>query len=259
MLAEKAKDANLGTEHKKLLTSNACAAVDKDIHLLAIELNLKKGSFELTMENSVAKRKLQADIPYEVQTVQTKLLQEFGILPTSKQSGKSKEGANKECTKPTGNRAGFTGEDRSTMEDGMPKRTTAEQLQKMQDKSDVISNLQLELRKDIHAFKLSRLQDDDTSSDMTNTWEAHLVTVPNQVVREHNRGKKRQVKDAMLWKQVPPGPGVPYTMTTMQGKSMHWCPHHHKWTLHPPNKCRIQPVLGGDQGLALNGVQRENF
>ena len=57
MLAEKAKGANLGTEHKKLLTSKAPAAIDKAIHLLAIELNLKKGSFELTMANFVAKRK----------------------------------------------------------------------------------------------------------------------------------------------------------------------------------------------------------
>ena len=138
-------------------------------------------------------------MPYEVQTVKTKLLQEFGILPTSKQSGKSKEGADKEGSKPTGNRAGFTGKDRSTMEDGMPKHTIAEQLQKMQDKADVISNLQLELRKDIHTFKPSRLQDDDASSDMFNTWEAHMVTVPNQAVQERNRGTKRQVKDATLW------------------------------------------------------------
>ena len=65
------------------------------------------------------------------------------------------------------------------MEDGMPKCTTTEQLQKMQDKAGVISKLQLELRKDIHAFKLSRLQDDDASSDMSITWEAHMVAVPN--------------------------------------------------------------------------------
>ena len=52
----------------------------------------------------------------------------------------------------------------------MPKRTIAEQLQKMQNKADVISNLQLEFWKDIHAFKLSRLQDDDASSDVSNTW-----------------------------------------------------------------------------------------
>ena len=101
----------------------------------------------------------------------------------------------------------------------MPKHTTAEQIQKMQDKADIISNLQLELRKDIHAFKLSHLQDDDASSDMTNTWEA----LPNQGKQDHNRGTKLQVEDAMLWKRVPPGPSV----------------------LH--------------QGVARNGVQRENF
>ena len=85
------------------------------------------------------------------------------------------------------------------MEGGMPKRIIAEQLQKMQDKADIISNLQLELQKDIHAFKLSHLQDDDASSDMTNTWEAHMVAVPNRVVQGHNRGTKRQVDDATLW------------------------------------------------------------
>ena len=68
----------------------------------------------------------------------------------------------------------------------------------MQDKADVISNLQLELRKNIHTFKLSRLQDDDATSDVFNTWEAHMVTVPDQGVREHNRGTKCQAKDTML-------------------------------------------------------------
>ena len=112
MLAEKAKGNDLGTDHKKLLTSKSQEAVDKAIHLLAMECNLKEGSMELMVANSVAKCKVQAAMPYEVQTVQTKLLQEFGILPTSKQSGKSKEGADKEGSKPTGNRAGFTGKDR---------------------------------------------------------------------------------------------------------------------------------------------------
>jgi hypothetical protein len=80
------------------------------------------------------------------------------------------------------------------MEDGMPKRTIAEQLQKMQDKADVISKLQRELQKDIQAFKPSCLQDDDASSDMSNTWtknEApHMLAVPNQAVQKHNRGAK---------------------------------------------------------------------
>ena len=38
------------------------------------------------------------------------------------------------------------------MEDGMPKLTNAEQLQKLQDKADVISKLQRELQKDIQAY-----------------------------------------------------------------------------------------------------------
>jgi hypothetical protein len=217
ILAEKARVANQGTDHKKMLKSKARAAVDKAIHLLSMEINLKKGSVELTVANSIAERKVRAAMPYKVQTVQTKILQKFGILPNSQQTqgGVSKESADKEGSKPSGNCAGFSGEDSSTMEDGMPIRTNAEQLQKMQDKADVISNLQLELQRDIHAFKLSRLQDDDASNDITNTWEAHMVTVLGRGFQEHNRGTKRQVEDALLWKRAPSGPGLPHTMTTM--------------------------------------------
>ncbi len=121
--------------------------------------------------------------------MQTKLLWEFKILPTSKQTqgGKSKEGAYKEGSEPTGNCAGFAGKDRSTMEDGMPKCTTAEQLQKMQDKADAISKLQRELQKDIQAYKLSRLQYDDASSDVSNTGTKNeapnTLAVPDQTVK----------------------------------------------------------------------------
>ena len=145
----------------------------------------------------------------------------------------------------------------------MPKLTNAEQLQKMQEKADAISKLQQELQKDIQAYKLRRLQDDDTNSDVSNTGtknEApHTLTVPDQAIQKHNKGAKRQVGDAVLWERVPPGPGVLRTMVTKCGKWRHWCPHHQKWTQHPPDECRIQPVLDGDQGLALNGLKRENF
>ena len=100
----------------------------------------------------------------------------------------------KEGSKQMSDSSEFSNKNRLTMEDGMPKHTIAEQIQKMQDKADVISNLQLELRRDIHAFKLSRLQDDGASTDMTNTWEAHMVTVPNRVVREHTGAQNAKSK-----------------------------------------------------------------
>jgi hypothetical protein len=58
---------------------------------------------------------------------------------------------NKEGGEPSGTYAGFSDKDKSTMEDGMPKLTNAEQLQKMQDKADAISKLHQELQKDIQA------------------------------------------------------------------------------------------------------------
>ena len=131
------------------------------------------------------------------------------------------------------------------MKVSMPKLTKAEKIQIMQDNSDVIIELQWELQNDIQAYKLSRLKD--------------LLTVPDLTILKHNKGAKLQVEDVLLWEQVPPGTGVPHTMVTKKGKWRQWCPHHHKWTQHPPEECRIQPVLDGDQGVAPNGVQRGNF
>ena len=112
----------------------------------------------------------------------------------------------------------------------MPKLTNTEQLQKMQDKADAISKLQRELQKDIQAYKLCRLQDDDDSSDVSSTGTKnetpHTLAVPNQAVQKHNKGAKCQVGDAALWERVPPGHGVPHTMVTKRGKWRHWCPHH---------------------------------
>ena len=118
--------------------------MDKAVHLLAMELNLKKGSMDLLMANFVVKRKTKAAMQYEMQT---ESLRKIGILPTSQptQGGESKKDADKESGKPTGNCAGLSDKDRSTMEDGMPKCTIAEQLQKLQDKADIISKLQREL------------------------------------------------------------------------------------------------------------------
>ena len=262
ILTQKARNANQGMDHKKTLSQKVRAAVDKAMHLLAMELNLEKGSLAHMMANTDAKRRTWSAMQYDMQT---KILQKIGILPTSQQTqdGESKEDVDKEGGESTGTCAGFSDEDRSTMEDGMPKLTNTEQLQKMQDKADVLSKLQRELQKDIQAYKLSRLQDDDASSDVSNTGtknEApHTLAVPNQAVQKDNRGTKRQVEDVVSWERVPPGPGVPHTMVTKRGKWRHWCPHHQKWTQHTPDECRIQPVLDGDLEVALNGVQRKNL
>ena len=42
MLSQKAQNANQGTYHKEMLTNKAQAAVNKAMHLLAIELNLER-------------------------------------------------------------------------------------------------------------------------------------------------------------------------------------------------------------------------
>ena len=127
----------------------------------------------------------------------------------------------------------------------MPKLTKAEQLQIMQDKSDVIIKLQWELQKDIQDYKLPNLQD--------------LLTEPNQAIPKHNKGAKRQVKDVVLWERVPTGPGVPHTMVTKTGKYRHWCPHHHKWTQHTPKECRIHQVLDKHHKVAPNFKGGGNF
>ena len=151
----------------------------------------------------------------------------------------------KEGSQPTGDSAGLSDEDRTTMEDGMPKLTKAGQLQIMQGKSDVIIKLQRELQKDIQDYKRTNLQ--------------YLLTEPNQVIPKHNKGAKRQVEDVVLWERVPPGPGVPHTMVTKKGKHRHWCPHHHKWTQHTPKECKIQPVLDEHHKVTPNGEEKKNF
>ena len=85
--------------------------MDKAMHLLAMELKLKEGSMDLLVANAVVRRKTRAAMQHEVQT---KGLQKIGILPTSQQTqgGESKEDADKESGKPTGNCAGFSDKDR---------------------------------------------------------------------------------------------------------------------------------------------------
>ena len=47
---QKAQNADQRTDHKKMLTKKAQAAVNKAMHLLAIELNLEKGPLEHTLQ-----------------------------------------------------------------------------------------------------------------------------------------------------------------------------------------------------------------
>ena len=107
MLSQKARNVDQGTDHKQTLTKKAQAAVDKAMRLLAIELNLEKGSLELTVANVIAERKTQAAMQYQVQT---KVLQK---IPW-------------QSVEPTGNCAGLPDKDKLTIEGGMPKGTIAE-------------------------------------------------------------------------------------------------------------------------------------
>ena len=59
---QKAKNVDLGTGHQEMIRRKALAALDKAMHLLAIELNLRKHSLEHTVANSVAERRAIAAI-----------------------------------------------------------------------------------------------------------------------------------------------------------------------------------------------------
>lgn len=61
----------------------------------------------------------------------------------------------------------------------------------------------------------------------------------NKTPRSDSRSKK-QDKD---WKAKPPREGEPKTKSvTIQSKVYvyHWCPHHRKWTIHPPKDCLLK-------------------
>ena len=68
VLSQKAQNADQGTDHKKTLTKKARAAMDKAVHLLAMELNLKRVSMDLMVANTVFKCKTRAAMQNEVQT-----------------------------------------------------------------------------------------------------------------------------------------------------------------------------------------------
>ncbi len=200
--------------------------MDRALCLLALEGNLEEGLLEHTVANSRAERRIQVNMSHEV-------LWE----PTKKQIKKDSQ--------PTGDSAGLSNEDRTTMEDGMPKLTKAGQFQIMQGKSNLIIKLQREIQKEIQDYKLAEPQ--------------YLLAEPNQAIPKHNKGAKRQVEDVVVWERVPPGPGVPHTMVTKKGKHRHWFPHHRKWTQHTPKECKIQPVLDKHHKVAPNGEERESF
>ena len=66
MLTQKAKNVDLGTGRQEMIRRKACAAVDKAMHLLAIELNLRKHTLEHSVAHSIAKRRAIAAIQSEV-------------------------------------------------------------------------------------------------------------------------------------------------------------------------------------------------
>jgi hypothetical protein len=192
--------------------------------------------------------------------VQIEELRKIRNLPISPQA---QGGRHKEALNTANNCAGSSDKDGSTSEDGMTKGTTGEQIQKMQDKADFIFKLQRELQQDIQVFKLNRLWDSGTNSNMINTgnkrWAPHTTAVPDQVIQAHNRGTKRQVGGTLEWKQTPPEPDEPRTRVTKQGTVWHWCPHHNLWTWHKPCECKIRPDPDQDQGVVLKGAQKKNF
>ena len=89
MLSQKAQNADRGTDHKEMLTKKARAAVNKAMHLLAIELNLEKGTLEHTIANAVAKHRTRATMQSEVQTEELRKSRNLPPFPQA-QKGKPK-------------------------------------------------------------------------------------------------------------------------------------------------------------------------
>ena len=157
------------------------------------------------------------------------------------QKGKPKEDSDREGGEPTDNCAGCSDEERLSIEDGMPKRTIGEQLQKIQDKADVISKLQRELQKDIQAFKLSRLLDRSTDSDRVNNWTGNGVfKLQRELQQGIQAGKLSSLQDgdtngdmANIWTENR----APSTTSTASAHGAH-----EKWPSSAPSHNRSDMV-----------------
>ena len=66
MLVQKAQNADQGTDHKKTLSQKGRAAVNKAMHLLAMELNLEKGFLAHMMANTAAERRNWSTMQYDM-------------------------------------------------------------------------------------------------------------------------------------------------------------------------------------------------
>ena len=126
-----------------------------------------------------ASQKGRATVNKALQLIDEELNLEKGLIAHRiRQKIASQQTQDKERDEPTGIDARLLDEDGTTMKDGVPKPTKAEQIQIMQGKSD---ELQRELRKDIQGYKLSRRED--------------LPKVPDLDIPKHNKDAKRQVKE----------------------------------------------------------------
>ena len=80
VLFQKAQNVYQGADHNEMLTKKARAAVNKAMHLLAIELNLEKGMLDLTIANAIDKHRTRVTMKSEVRTEE---LQKSRNLPLS--------------------------------------------------------------------------------------------------------------------------------------------------------------------------------
>ena len=55
--------------------------MNKAMHLLAIELNLERGSLELTVANAVTERRIRATMQPEVQTEELRKIRDLPPFP----------------------------------------------------------------------------------------------------------------------------------------------------------------------------------
>jgi hypothetical protein len=172
-----------------MIKGKAHTAVNKATHLMAIEHKLGEGTLRHTMAHSVAKRKAKSIVQSEVQIKELCKIRNLPPPPLA-QGGRPKEDLDSDSNEPPDNCAGSTGKVGSKSEDSMPKGDIGKQIQDMQDKADFISKIQRELRQEIHAFKLKRLQDRGINSDMVNTWTGNGTSCTLAEAPDHGAHKE---------------------------------------------------------------------
>jgi hypothetical protein len=175
-----------------MINRKARTAVDKAMHLLVIELNLGKHMLEHAVAHSVSERRTITNLKWWLRDYRRSGSTTMPImsnannfwqfprpgtvihlLPNRLKGGGPKDNLDNASSEQKGrvpdSSAENSVEDVSKNENIMPQETIGKQIQKIQDKADIISKLQRELKQDIQVFKLNHPKDRGSNSDMVNT------------------------------------------------------------------------------------------